>query len=239
MTTTIKEYHTAIIGTGAAGLTAAIHLARQLSDEKILVGTKARLHSSSSSYAQGGIAVPWDVPFDSEENHIRDTIEAGSFKNNLEVVRIIIGDARPRIAELAQWGMPFDRRDNGTLRLHREGGHSHHRVAHHGDQTGKALIDTLIEKLIDLPNVDVMDQLFATELVMDERNHCVGFKALSGGGPLQVVAQNTILATGGIGQLYETTTNPDVATGDGIAMAYRAGAAIKNMAFIQFHPTAW
>ncbi len=223
-----------IIGSGLAGLRAANAVAPELD---VLVVTKGQIEQSNSHYAQGGIAGVID-PDDAFENHINDTIEAGGDLCDPAVVESVIRGAPDCIDQLVEWGARFDRED-GELILGREGGHSHFRVVHAmGDATGKEIMRAMIETTRLRPNVEVCEKTFTLDLITDEEGVCRGaLIANSKGSKTLVWAKQTILCTGGAGQIYRETTNPPVATSDGHALAYRAGAEIRDMEFMQFHPT--
>ncbi|HUS37807.1 MAG TPA: L-aspartate oxidase [Pirellulales bacterium] len=221
-----------IMGGGLAGLRAAIEVEPSLST---LVVTKDKLPQSSSNYAQGGIASVMD-PEDRFEDHIADTILAGGGLCDEAIVQMVIREAPARIDELIQWGADFDH-VAGELSLGREGGHSHHRIVHALDGTGKEVMRAVINWTDGLPHVRVWEDAFTID-ILTEDGACRGaLVARAGVGLALVWAKQTILCTGGAGQLFRETSNPDVATGDGIAVAYRAGAEIRDMEFMQFHPT--
>ena len=222
-----------IIGGGLAGLRAAIEIDRSLS---VLVVTKDQLRQSNSIFAQGGIAGVID-PEDRFEDHIADTISAGGGLCDPEVVEMVVREAPQRIQELIEWGTRFDQ-DAGELALGREGGHSHHRIVHaEGDATGREVMRAVIDWTARLPHVTTWENSFTLDLLTDDEG-CRG--AIVAGGPAglaMVWARQTILCTGGAGQLYRESSNPEVATGDGLAIAWRAGAELRDMEFMQFHPT--
>jgi L-aspartate oxidase len=222
-----------IIGGGLAGLRAALAVDPKFST---LVITKAGVTQSNSAHAQGGIAAVLG-PDDTFENHIRDTIEAGGSLCQRTVVEEVVREAPMRVHELIDWGTKFDR-TNDSLDLGREGGHSHERIAHAlGDATGKEVMRAVIHHAAASPHVEVWENTFTVDLLT---HHGVCRGALvwnSQHGKTLIWAKQTILATGGAGQLYRETTNPDVATGDGVAIAYRAGAELRDLEFMQFHPT--
>ena len=222
-----------IIGGGLAGLRAAIEIDRSLS---VLVVTKDQLRQSNSIFAQGGIAGVID-PEDRFEDHVADTISAGGGLCDPAVVEMVVREAPQRIQELIDWGTKFDK-DAGELALGREGGHSHHRIVHaQGDATGREVMRAVIDWTARLPHVTTWENSFTLDLLTDDEG-CRG--AIVAGGPsglAMVWARQTILCTGGAGQLYRETSNPEVATGDGLAIAWRAGAELRDMEFMQFHPT--
>jgi L-aspartate oxidase len=222
-----------IIGGGLAGLRAANAIDPRLS---VLVVTKDALLQSNSSYAQGGIAGVLD-PIDRFEDHVTDTLIAGGSLCDQRVVDMVVREAPERISELIAWGTKFDEKA-GSITLGREGGHSHNRIVHAlGDMTGREVMRAVVEHTVALPNVRIWENTFTIDLLTHE-GACHG--ALIGtrhGEQMLVWAKQTILTTGGAGQIYRETTNPPVATADGHAMAYRAGAEVRDMEFMQFHPT--
>jgi len=222
-----------IIGGGIAGLRAAIAVDPSLS---VLVITKEKLQLSNSSWAQGGIAGVMD-PDDRFENHVEDTLSAGCGLCDEEVVEMVVREAPDRIGELIEWGTQFDE-IAGRLDLGREGGHSHHRIVHAlGDATGKEVMRAIIDRVQELPNVEVWQDTFTLDLLTHD-GACRGSLVWNPGhGKTLIWAKQTILCTGGAGQIFRETTNPKVATGDGYAIAYRAGVELRDMEFMQFHPT--
>ena len=222
-----------IVGGGLAGLRAANALD---ADTHAIVVTKDRLRESNSTYAQGGIASVWD-PEDRFEDHVRDTLTAGADFCHRDVVDMVVREAPGHIEQLIEWGTNFDR-DQGQLLLGREGGHSHERILHAlGDATGKEIMRAVINKTRALPNVQIWEQAFTIDLLAEQGRCFGGVISRDGQPPVLVWAKQTILCTGGCGQVYRETTNPRVATGDGHAIAYRAGAKLRDMEFMQFHPT--
>lgn len=237
-----------IIGSGIAGLSVAIKVAQNFPDRQCVIITKQESAESNTRYAQGGIAVVSDFAHDSFEAHIADTLSAGDGLCDRQVVEHVVHQAPQRLKELMEAGADFDRDESGALILGREGGHKANRIIHSKDVTGLNISTALLERVKALPNISVLSHHVAIDLLLsddiDERGgrkaSCQGAWVLNleTGRIEQYRAYHTVLATGGIGQLYATTTNPLIATGDGIAMASRAGARISNMEFIQFHPTA-
>ena len=221
-----------IIGGGLAGLRAAIEIDPKL---RILVVTKENLAHSSSSYAQGGIAGVL-APEDRFENHIQDTLKAGCDLCDESVVDMVIREGPQCIDDLIRWGAGFDRQADG-LALGREGGHSHHRIVHASDETGKEIMRAVINWTEKLPHVQIWENTFTLDALTDGNSCCGALVSRPAIGPALIWAKQTILCTGGIGQVYRETSNPTVATGDGIALAYRAGAEVRDMEFMQFHPT--
>jgi len=223
-----------VIGSGIAAISAALVAAE---DASVLLVTKSELKESNTYYAQGGVAVSLD-PSDDPEAHLRDTLIAGAGLCDEASVRKLVTEGPARVKELIAWGTPFDR-ENGAIAFTLEGGHSHHRVVHaEGDATGRAIENSLITRIRNHPNVSTLENHFAVDL-LHAKGVCYGLIALDvkTGKFLKIEAKATVLATGGIGQIFRETTNPDLATGDGMAIAFRAGATLQDMEFIQFHPT--
>ena len=223
-----------IVGAGVAGLRAAIEAADR---RNVIVVCKAGIEDSNTWKAQGGIASVLRKD-DSFESHIADTLKTGCGLNETDVVEQVVRQGPELVKQLQQWGAGFDRVD-GEIDTTLEGGHSHARIIHgHGDETGRAIAEVLIDKVRNSPNIRVIESFFTIDLLTDNENRCVGILGRDRDRRLQIVwAANTILATGGDGQLYRETTNPPGATADGLAMAYRAGAVLRDLEFVQFHPT--
>jgi L-aspartate oxidase len=228
-----------IIGSGVAGLTFALKMAERFPDKKITIITKSNADESNTKYAQGGIAIVTDQTEDSYQKHIEDTLICGDGQCDVEVVKMVITEGPKRLKELIEWGAKFDKNAEGNFDLGKEGGHSKNRVVHHKDQTGQEIERAILKQVKQKVNIIVLDHHFALELITQD-NCCLGAYALNEktNETLHFQSDFTLLATGGIGHLYGHTTNPVIATGDGIAMAKRANALIKDMEFIQFHPTA-
>lgn len=224
-----------IIGSGAAGLSTALGLSRL---GQVGIVSKGRAEDSASDWAQGGIAAVMDMDHDSIALHIEDTLGAGAGLCHPEAVRQIIGRGPEAAHQLIDWGVPFDRQLDGNWHLTREGGHQARRVLHSADTTGHTIESTLLRRALAEPAVQITEEHCASDLWISE-GRCAGAWVLAPGGnrPELWTARAVILASGGAGQLYLHTSNPLVATGDGIALAYRAGAEIANLEFIQFHPT--
>jgi len=222
-----------VIGAGIAGLRAALAVP---ASQDVLVVTKTSLEQSNSTYAQGGIAGVLS-PEDCFKNHIEDTVRAGGGLCHEDVVELVVREAPRQIQDLIQWGTKFDL-EEGHLALTREGGHSHRRIVHAlGDATGIEVMRAIIDRSRKTPNLTLWDDTFTLDLLTHE-GRCVGalvWRPRSG--PLLIWAKQTILASGGTGMVYRETTNPSVATGDGMAAAFRAGAELRDMEFMQFHPT--
>ena len=238
-----SEYSAVIIGSGVAGLYVALKLSNIMTlPDGILLVTKSQLGESNSKYAQGGIVgVVHQNHSDNVESHISDTIKAGAGLNNKEVVRYISEISDSVINDLISCGVNFDKDSNGNLNFTLEAAHSCRRILHvGGDATGKGIVDALIEKVRMDSNITVVENSMAVELLVNAENECKGvvlYNDLTNEHEV-VYTSATILASGGVGQVYKYTTNPDCATGDGLDLAYNAGAEIQDMEFIQFHPTA-
>jgi L-aspartate oxidase len=240
-----------VIGSGVAGLTYAIKMAKHFPDKKVTVITKASADETNTKYAQGGIAGVTDFDNDSFDKHIQDTLIAGDGLCNKHIVEIVVKEGVERIQEIIDWGAQFDKEDSGDYALGKEGGHSEFRILHHKDVTGKEIERALLETVARLKNIEFIKHCFIIDIITQHHLgylitkstpdiDCYGVYALNlQTNAIQKIVANTILlATGGNGQVYRTTTNPYIATGDGVAMVYRAKGRIENMEFIQFHPTA-
>lgn len=236
-----------VLGSGIAGLTFALKVARF---GKVCIITKQKKDDTATSYAQGGIAAVTYNP-DTFEKHIQDTIIAGDGLCDERIVRMIVTESTDRIKDLIKWGVKFDKTNTGRFDLAKEGGHSEYRVLHHKDQTGREVEDTLLEQVVAHPNIELLENHFAIDIITEhhlgiEVNrktpviNCFGVYVLNPVTRLvdTVLAKVTMIATGGAGQVYMTTTNPAISTGDGISMVYRAKGVVEHMEFIQFHPTA-
>jgi len=236
-----------VIGSGMAGLIYALKVADY---GKVCVLSKTTIDDTATSYAQGGIAAVMYSP-DNYEKHIADTMKAGAGLNDEEIVRITVTESTERIRELIAWGTHFDKEKSGKYSLAREGGHSEFRILHHKDNTGYEIQKTLSHKINSHPNIEVLENYFSIDLITQHHlgeqvtRHqkditCFGVYAMNRetGEIETILSKTTLLATGGLGNIYQTTTNPVFATGDGIAMAYRAKAHVENLEFIQFHPTS-
>jgi len=224
-----------VIGSGIAGLRAAIEAGKF---GQVTVLTKRGVFESNTAYAQGGVAVVLrGDEHDDLELHVADTIKVGCGLNDLEVVRRVINHGPESVRELIEWGARFDS-EGGELDLGREAGHSASRVIHaQGDATGREIVRTLLKRMGRFDKIRIIEDHYVIDLLTDE-NRCLGALVYSDQAGLQVLwAKQTILATGGCGRVYQETTNPEVATGDGVAMAWRAGAVLQDMEMIQFHPT--
>lgn len=236
MISSTKKTDFLIVGSGAAGLNAALNASRY---GQVILVTKSSLETSSSYWAQGGIAAVLKND-DSYASHFKDTLTAGRGLCDEQAVDILVREGADRIKELIEQGMPFDRK-NGELELGLEGGHSHRRVLHaNGASTGKVLVKFLIEQVKSQSNITVIENAFVVELITDDGN-CIGavsyqFKKEE---LLSVQSPITILATGGYSDLYQRSTNPHTSTGDGLWLGYRSGTKLQDLEFIQFHPTAF
>lgn len=237
-----------IIGSGIAGLTYALKVAAH---GKVIMITKADADESNTKYAQGGIAAVMPDSQDSYEKHIQDTLIAGDGLCDEEVVRFVIRESTARVMELAEWGANFDKTPAGDFELAKEGGHSEKRILHHKDITGYEIERALLVQVHTHPNITILDHHFAVEIITQhhlgiEVNSrtpgitCYGAYVMDtqSGNVDTVLARTTLMATGGAGHVYAVTTNPVIATGDGIAMVYRAKGQVANMEFMQFHPTS-
>ncbi len=222
-----------IIGSGISGLNFALHAAKK--GEVILV-TKKKLIDSNTNFAQGGIAAVLDKT-DKIEAHIADTMEAGAYHNNKKAVRFMVKNSKEAIYRLIDLGVKFEK-ENGNLKLTREGGHNKHRIAYVGDYTGSEIEKILVKRVKEHLNIHIIEDAFALELIT-KGHTCYGAQIIHRNRVRNIFADQTILATGGAGQVYENTTNPAITTGDGIAMALNAGCKAKDMEFFQFHPSAF
>ncbi len=236
-----------VIGTGIAGLSFALKVADKA---KVVVVCKSSVDETNTSFAQGGIASVMYDP-DNFEKHVQDTLVCGDGMCDEEVVRMVVASAPQQIKQLVQWGVKFDRSATGEYDLAREGGHSEHRILHHKDNTGEAIEQALIKQIKKHPNIQLLEHHFAVDLLTQ---HHLGKEVRRRDGNIECygayilnlktqevytfLSRATIVATGGLGNLYHTTTNPPIATGDGVAMISRAKGEVQNMGFIQFHPTS-
>ncbi len=230
-----KTFDTIIVGSGLAGLTAAFHASKH---GKVAIITKSQLDTSNSYYAQGGIAGAISDD-DSPESHYEDTLVAGRGLCEKDAVKILVNEGKERILELIDMGMQFDQRD-GNFVLGLEGGHNKRRILHAGgDATGKELTCFMLKKVREQKNIQTFEYTAVTKLIL-ENGSCVGVQAIDfvSGSNIIFQAPACILATGGLSRIFSRTTNPHTATGDGIALAYEAGAQLEDMEFIQFHPSA-
>jgi len=239
-----------VIGSGIAGLTFAIKVARRFPNKSVTVITKTQADETNTKYAQGGIAGVWDESTDSFEKHIADTLIAGDGLCNPDIVNLVVHEGPERIREIIHYGAEFDKTASGDYSLGKEGGHSVHRILHYKDVTGKEMERALLKEMSTLSNISLLHHCFVVDIITQ---HHLGYLVtkssnditcygvyvlnLTTGATEKIVAKITLMASGGCGQVYRTTTNPQIATGDGIAMVYRAKGRIENMEFMQFHPT--
>jgi L-aspartate oxidase len=237
----LHKYSTIVIGSGIAGLYTALKIAD--SGIKLALLTKSKLGESNTRYAQGGVAaVLPENTSDSIDLHVKDTLEAGAGLSDPEVTRFISERGAAVISNLIKFGVPFDRDRENNLAMTLEGAHSVRRVLHAGgDATGRNIEQTLVNLIKKEENIDLYEEYQAVELLQNKKQECKGLIAFNtiNNDHSVFVADNIVLATGGLTQVYQNTTNPKVATGDGVALAYRAGADIQDMEFVQFHPTAF
>jgi L-aspartate oxidase len=240
-----------VIGSGIAGLTYALKMAELYPNKTITVITKTATDETNTKYAQGGIAGVWDENKDSYNKHIADTLIAGDGLCNESIVEIVVKEGPERIKEIIAYGASFDKDASGDYSLGKEGGHSENRILHHKDVTGQEMERALLSALAALNNIQLLNHCFVIDIITQHHLGflvtkstlditCYGVYALNRHTNQieTILSKITVLASGGCGQAYRTTTNPTIATGDGIAMVYRAKGKIENMEFIQFHPTA-
>lgn len=240
-----------VIGSGIAGLTYALKVANHFPDKKVTVITKTNADETNTKYAQGGVAGVVDEEKDSFDKHIEDTLIAGDGLCNKDVVEIVVKEGPERIKEIISYGAQFDKDEKGEYALGKEGGHSEFRILHHKDVTGKEIERALLQQVTQTKNIEIINHCFVIDIITQHHLGylvtkstlnitCYGVYVLNLNTNLieKIVSNVTLLATGGCGQAYRTTTNPKIATGDGTAMVYRAKGRIENMEFIQFHPTA-
>jgi len=240
-----------VIGSGIAGLTFAVKTAERFPGKKITILTKASAEETNTKYAQGGIAMVDQSTGDSYEKHMQDTLVSGDGLCNPDIVDIVVKEGPERVAEIIGWGANFDKDASGDFLRGREGGHSEFRILHYKDVTGSEVERALLDKAATFPNIEMKNHWFVVDIITQHHLgylvtkstpdiHCYGVYVLNmhTGEIEQLQAKITVMASGGAGQVYRATTNPKIATGDGIAMVYRAKGRIENMEFIQFHPTA-
>ena len=230
------KYDVVIVGSGVSGLYAALQFDEEIS---VLVISKRELSLSNSSLAQGGVAAVLDKDNDNYKLHIADTLIAGGYKNDLSALEVLVTEGPTDVLNLRELGVKFDSDSQGNLSMTLEGGHSRHRIAHHKDSTGREIVRRLLEVVAEKPNVELLENTLLCSLQKDSGG---GFwlSVMSEGGEIRpVFAPYVILGTGGIGRVFKYTTNSAIATGDGITMAYHLGAKIKNLSYIQFHPTGF
>ncbi len=229
-----KKYTVVIVGSGIAGLYAALNFPESVD---ILLLSKKERHQSNSSLAQGGVACVLDLENDSYDLHIEDTLIAGKHENDIDAVTELCTQGPADVLKTIEYGVEYDRDENGELIKTLEGGHCRRRIVHHKDTSGKEMVDKLMLQVEALPNVTIADETMVTS--MDRIKNGFRIHIMSGNDHKTVYSDFCLLASGGIGRVYKYTTNPSVATGDGIRLAYEMGAAIKNLSYVQFHPTAF
>ena len=245
----VRKFDFLIIGSGVAGMSYALKVANAGKGRVALV-CKTSLEEANTTKAQGGIASVTDLSVDNFEKHIQDTMIAGDFISNPDAVEQVVKNGPQGIQDLIKWGVNFDKKENGDFDLHREGGHSEFRILHHADDTGAEIQRGLMEAVRSNPNIEVLEHHFAVEIITQHHLgirvtrrtpdiECYGAYILNPDtGKIDTyLSRLTLMATGGTGAVYATTSNPDIATGDGIAMVYRAKGKVKDMEFVQFHPT--
>ena len=248
--TMIRKFDFLVLGYGVAGMSYALQVAAS-GKGKVALVCKTSSEEANTAKAQGGIAAVTNMEVDTFDKHVRDTMVAGDYISDPAAVKQVVENAPAGIERLVNWGVNFDRKEDGTFDLHREGGHSEFRILHHADDSGFEIQRGLIAAVRNNPNITVLENHFAVEIITQHHLgvevtrrtpdiECFGAYILDPdtGKVDTFLSKVTLLATGGIGAIYSSTTNPDIATGDGIAMAYRAKATVKDMEFVQFHPTA-
>lgn len=221
-----------VIGSGISGLNFALNAAQK---GKVLLITKKKLIDSNTNYAQGGIAAVLDKADDFNQ-HLKDTLEAGAYHNNKKAVKFMVKNSPAAIHHLIELGVKFAK-EKGKLKLAREGGHKKRRIAYVGDYTGREIEHILVKRVKMNSNISILENAFAADLIVKKKK-CFGCQIIHQNKVKNIFAKATVIATGGAGQLYKITTNPKIATGDGLAMGIRAGCKTKDLEFIQFHPTA-
>ena len=244
----IKEFDFLVIGSGIAGMSFALKVAHK---GKVALICKTELEEANTFFAQGGIASVTNTLVDNFDKHIEDTMIAGDWISDRAAVEKVVREAPGQINELIDWGVDFDKNDKGDFDLHKEGGHSEFRILHHKDNTGAEIQESLIRAVKTHPNIEIFNRHFAVEIITQHHmgiivtRHTPGIKCYGAyvlnedtGEVDTFLSKVTLMATGGVGAVYRNTTNPLVATGDGIAMVYRAKGLVQDMEFIQFHPTA-
>ena len=245
----VKKFDFLVIGSGVAGMSFALKVANK--NKSVALVCKTNLEDANTFYAQGGVASVTNLLVDNFEKHIEDTMIAGDWLSDRAAVEQVVRNAPSQIKELVSWGVQFDKDAKGNFDLHREGGHSEFRILHHQDNTGAEIQDSLIAAVHQHPNITVFEDHFTIEIITQ---HHLGVEVTRKTPDIQCygayimdmktgvidtfLSRVTLMATGGIGSVYQVTTNPAVATGDGIAMVYRAKGTVKDMEFVQFHPTA-
>ena len=244
----IQRYDFLVIGSGIAGMSYALKVAHK---GKVALVCKTTLDEANTKFAQGGVASVTNLLVDDFNKHINDTMIAGDYISDRAAVEKVVREAPSQIQELVNWGVNFDKNENGEFDLHREGGHSEFRILHHADDTGAEIQRGLMEAVRKNPNITIYEHHFAVEIITQ---HHLGIRITRRTPDIECygayilnpqtqkidtfLSKVTLIATGGTGAVYKTTTNPNIATGDGIAMVYRAKGKVKDMEFVQFHPTA-
>ena len=244
----VYKYDFLVIGAGVAGMSYALKVAREKKGTVCMI-CKTSLDEANTSFAQGGVASVTNMAVDDFDKHIEDTMIAGDYISDRAAVEQVVRQAPSQIQELVQWGVNFDRKQDGSFDLHREGGHSEFRILHHADDTGAEIQRGLMAAVRACPDIIVKENHFAVEIITQHHLgvrvtrrsphiRCYGAYVLEPSGAVDTyLAKVTVLCTGGCGAVYLTTSNPVIATGDGIAMAYRAKGTVQDMEFVQFHPT--
>lgn len=246
----IHKYDFLIIGAGIAGMSYALKIAKAHKGRVCMI-CKTTLDEANTSFAQGGVASVTNLAVDDFDKHIKDTMIAGDYISDRKAVEQVVRNAPAQIQELVEWGTQFDRKEDGSFDLHREGGHSEFRILHHADDTGAEIQRALMEACRNHPRIEIKENHFAVEIITQHHLgievtrrtpdiECYGAYVLNP--ETQKVdtylSRVTLMCTGGCGAVYQTTTNPIIATGDGEAMVYRAKGTVKDMEFVQFHPTS-
>ena len=246
----MKPVDILVIGSGISGLSYAIKISEQLPDAKIIIVTKADEDESNTKYAQGGLAVVTNFDNDTFQKHIDDTMLAGDGENNLEIVKMVISEGPKRFQELVDWGTQFDKEQDGEYKLGKEGGHTENRIVHHKDITGFEIERALLATIEKSKNIELFAHHYVIDLITQHQilgketdytdNTCYGAYVLDQKADVikKITAKITLVATGGAGHVYKNSTNPVIATGDGIAFVHRARGKVSNMQYYQFHPTA-
>lgn len=246
----VYKYDFLIIGSGVAGMSYALKVARAHKG-KVCMICKTSLDEANTSFAQGGVASVTNLEVDNFDKHIQDTMIAGDYISDYKAVKQVVTMAPKQIKELVQWGVNFDKQQDGKFDLHREGGHSEFRILHHADDTGAEIQRGLMETVRNCPDIDIKENHFAVEIITQHHLgarvtrrtpyiNCYGAYVLNPDTQKvdTYLSKVTVMCTGGCGAVYQTTTNPVIATGDGEAMVYRAKGTVADMEFVQFHPTA-
>jgi L-aspartate oxidase len=245
----VYKYDFLIIGSGIAGMSYALKVARAHKG-KVCIVCKTRLDEANTKFAQGGVASVTNMAVDDFDKHIEDTMIAGDHISDRRAVEMVVKNAPSQINELVNWGTKFDRKNDGTFDLHREGGHSEFRILHHADDTGAEIQRSLMAAIRENSDIEIKEDHFAVEIITQHHLgmevtrrtpdiECYGAYILNPEGKVDTyLSKVTLMCTGGCGAVYQTTTNPIIATGDGEAMVYRAKGTVKDMEFVQFHPTS-